>query len=69
MKSVAARIAFVVPIVIRIRTHSFALSLCIRELPHMTSRGGSGYAAKQIWLMAHHQTLATAYPASLAKNF
>ena len=33
------------------------------------TRGGSGYAAKQIWLMAHYQTLAMAQPANLAKHF
>ena len=26
----------------------------------VASRGGSGYAAEQIWLMAYYQTLATA---------
>ena len=27
---------------------------------HVLTRGGSGYAANQIWLMAHYHTLATA---------
>ena len=32
-------------------------------------RGGSGYVAKQIWLMAYQQTLATAQLANLVINF
>ena len=41
----------------------------IKKSAALVIRGGSGYAANQIWLMAHYHTLAMAKPANLAKNF